>query len=185
MGGRFPMWIFAYGSLIFRPAFPYLERKRAFLPGWSRRFWQGSPDHRGVPEAPGLVATLVAEAGAMCGGCAYRIDTTEAPRILAELDVREQAGFERHCFALFEEPDGVSFAEAVVYVAKTDNPHFLGPLDEKAIASWVRTRRGPSGANIDYVLCLHDALQALAIDDPHVDTIVRWLREEVIESTSS
>src|SRR5581483_11846825 len=69
---HFAMWIFAYGSLIFRPDFPWIERRRAFVRGWARRFWQGSPDHRGVPEAPGRVVTLVARDG-FCGGCAYRI----------------------------------------------------------------------------------------------------------------
>lgn len=90
------MWIFAYGSLIFRPSFEYLERRRAFLPDYVRRFWQGSPDHRGIPEAPGRVATLVPAAQdkkEWCGSCVYRLDPQHSENILAELDIREQAGF--------------------------------------------------------------------------------------------
>jgi cation transport protein ChaC len=170
------MWIYAYGSLIFRPSFEYLERRRAFLPGWARRFWQGSPDHRGVPGAPGRVVTLVPSPGESCGGCAYRIDPTSADEVLATLDAREQAGFDRLHREVLDGPEGTPFAEALFYVANASNPHFLGPLEEREIAAWVKMSEGPSGPNIDYVLRLHAALVELDIVDEHVEEIVRWLR---------
>lgn len=172
------MWIFAYGSLIYRPSFPYLVRRKAYLSGWARRFWQGSPDHRGIPGAPGRVVTLVPAEDEVCGGCAYRIDPALADEVLAALDAREAAGFERLHRAVRDEPSGAPFAEALVYVAGATNPHFLGPLDERAIAAWVQKSRGPSGPNADYVLHLHDALAELGIEDPHVEEIARWLRHE-------
>jgi cation transport regulator ChaC len=175
------MWIFAYGSLIYRPSFPYLVRQRAFLPGWARRFWQGSPDHRGVPEAPGRVVTLVPAEGETCGGCAYRIDPAVTDEVLTALDERESAGFDRIRREVLDAPGGAPFAEALVYVADATNPHFLGPLDERAIASWVRRSKGPSGPNADYVLQLHDALAELGIEDAHVEQIARWLRVEAAE----
>ena len=55
------MWLFAYGSLIFRPGFAYIERRVAWMHGYARRFWQWSPDHRGTPEAPGLVLLVPAQ----------------------------------------------------------------------------------------------------------------------------
>lgn len=169
------MWIFAYGSLIFRPSFVFLERRRAFLPGYMRRFWQGSPDHRGVPEAPGRVATLVPAPEQWCGGCVYRIDPIHAADILTELDIREQAGFERHLLPVYDAPTGNIFAEAIVYVARQGNPHFLGPLPESEIANWVRRSHGPSGPNSDYVLALRDALRSLEVHDPHVEEIAQHL----------
>ncbi|MBX3212619.1 MAG: gamma-glutamylcyclotransferase [Labilithrix sp.] len=170
------MWIFAYGSLIFRPSFRFVERRRAFVRGWARRFWQGSPDHRGVPGAPGRVVTLVPSVDEPCGGCAYRVDAAEADAILAVLDVREQAGFERHLLALHDRPDEPPFAEGVTWVAGAANAHFLGPLPEREIADYVRARRGPSGTNADYVLCLREALSELGVDDAHVEAIARHLR---------
>ncbi|MBX3185517.1 MAG: gamma-glutamylcyclotransferase [Labilithrix sp.] len=173
------MWIFAYGSLVFRPAFAHVERRRAWVRGWARRFWQGSPDHRGVPAAPGRVVTLVRDARATCGGVAYRIDPDRAPEVLVALDVREVAGFERVHVPVHhapDAPDDEAFAEALVYVAGPENPHFLGPLDEHAIASWIAKSHGPSGPNADYALSLHGALTELGIEDDHVARIAALLR---------
>ncbi|HJK98062.1 MAG TPA: gamma-glutamylcyclotransferase, partial [Polyangiaceae bacterium LLY-WYZ-14_1] len=67
------LWIFGYGSLVWRPAFAYVERRPARLRGFARRFWQGSTDHRGVPGAPERVVTLVEEPSLEVGGTAYRV----------------------------------------------------------------------------------------------------------------
>jgi glutathione-specific gamma-glutamylcyclotransferase len=166
------MWIFAYGSLIFRPSFEFVERRPAWVRGFARRFWQGSPDHRGTPESPGRVATLVHSESETCGGCAYRIDRTNAGVILAELDHREKAGFDRVMLPLLDGPNGVVFGEGLTYVAREDNAHFLGPLAEHLIAEHVSKSHGPSGPNREYVLRLHEALGELGVVDPHVQAIV-------------
>jgi len=141
--------------------------------GWTRRLWQGSPDHRGVPDAPGRVATLVRDEGAICGGVGYCIER-DRERILAELDVREIAGFVRTILPLYDD-DGTIFAEAIVWVADETNPHFLGHASDEAIAAHVKKSHGPSGANVDYVLRLRDALRALDIDDAHVEAVSRLI----------
>jgi len=170
------MWIFAYGSLIYRPGFAYVERRTAYLHGWARRFWQGSPDHRGVPDAPGRVATLVPAAGEACGGCVYRIEPHTAAEVLAMLDAREQAGFVRRTLPVHAaSAPGPPFAEALAYVADAANPHFLGPLGEREIAEWIGRSRGPSGANADYLLALAAALDELGIADAHVREIAAFL----------
>ena len=171
------MWIFAYGSLIFRPSFAYLERRRAYVAGWARRFWQGSPDHRGVPGAPGRVVTLVPSGEETCGGCAYRIDPDGAGAILAALDVREQAGFARLLLPLHAAPGEPPFAEGVTWIAGTDNAHFLGPLPEREIAAYIRARSGPSGPNAEYALKLLEALRSLDVTDAHVEAIARHLED--------
>jgi glutathione-specific gamma-glutamylcyclotransferase len=167
------MWIFGYGSLIFRPSFPYEERREAWLRGWARRFWQGSTDHRGVPEAPGRVVTLVPEPGARCWGMAYRIATERVEEVLAHLDFREQGGYERHLVGL-ETRESLSL-EALVYVAGPSNPQYLGPATLEAIAAVVRSAQGPSGSNREYVLRLAEALTQAGEHDAHVMELMRLL----------
>ena len=89
-------WVFGYGSLIWRPSFPFVERRRASIVGFARRLWQGSDDHRGVPGALGRVVTLVPMPGARCVGVAFRIAAPEVESVLAHLDHREKNGYERH-----------------------------------------------------------------------------------------
>jgi cation transport regulator ChaC len=160
--------VFGYGSLLWRPDFPHEERVAACLRGMSRRFWQGSPDHRGRPDAPGRVVTLVAEAGAACWGAAYRVEASRWDEIAGRLDARESGGFERVDVELELDGGAPARARALVYVAREGNPNFLGPASLEAICAQVRGARGKSGTNVDYVLRLAAALRALGRSDDHV-----------------
>lgn len=167
--GHAQVWLFGYGSLIYKTEFPYLERRPASLRGWARRFWQGSHDHRGTPEAPGRVVTLVPEDDAVCVGMAYLI----TPEVLDHLDVREKNGYLR--FASDMRLDDGRHVEGLVYIATDENAAFLGPATTRDIARHIAASRGPSGPNRDYLLHLADALRALDADDPHVFAIEQAL----------
>ena len=156
-------WVFGYGSLIYKVDFPYLEREEAALEGWERRFWQGSHDHRGTPEAPGRVVTLIPVAGARCKGVAYRVEH----EVFEHLDHREKNGYERHRVELEFHPSGIG-AEGVVYIAPVDNFAYLGPAPLAEMASQIHRSAGPSGRNLEYLLELADALRNLDADDEHV-----------------
>lgn len=163
------LWVFGYGSLIFKADFPYLTRRPARIRGWARRFWQGSHDHRGTPEAPGRVVTLIPQPDAVCEGMAYLVTPTE----LAHLDFREKNGYLR-VVAEMTFADG-GRAEGLVYIATEDNEAFLGPAPEEEIARQIAGAIGPSGANRDYLLNLAQALRELAEHDPHIFAIERHL----------
>jgi cation transport protein ChaC len=169
------LWIFGYGSLLWRPSFPDVERRPARVRGRARRFWQGSTDHRGVPGAPGRVVTLVPDAAEGCVGIAYRVAAAEAAAVLAALDHRERGGYERVQLALAD-PQGDAFAEGLAWLATPANPNYLGPAPLEAIAAQVRGAQGPSGTNVDYVLRLAEALRALGAADPHVFALEALIR---------
>lgn len=161
-------WVFGYGSLVWRPAFAYEDRAAGYVRGFARRFWQGSPDHRGAPAEPGRVVTLVRDECATCWGVAYQVAESEWESVLRALDDRESGGFERHDVEVrFEEP-GRSPVGALVYVAGEGNPNFLGPASLDEMAAQVRRARGKSGTNADYVERLAVALRQLGADDDHV-----------------
>jgi cation transport regulator ChaC len=162
------VWIFGYGSLIWRPSFPFAERRAAFVPGWARRFWQGSTDHRGVPGAPGRVVTLVRDPGGRCAGAAYRIESRHAEEVLRELDHREKGGYARREVTLHRHEDGVAFGSGLLYLATPENANYLGPAPLAEIAAQVRGASGPSGPNVEYVLRLAAELRGMGESDPHV-----------------
>ncbi len=158
-------WIFGYGSLVWRPDFSFAERRSAWLEGFTRRFWQGSTDHRGRPGAPGRVVTLVRDGGVRCAGVAYRLEESRADGILADLDHRERGGYDR---LEVELATGQGRVAGLLYLASHANPNYLGPAPLPDIAAQVRGAEGPSGTNLEYVLRLAAALREIGAEDPHV-----------------
>ena len=167
---RADVWIFGYGSLIWNPGFTFKKRQVGFIQGWSRRFYQGSIDHRGTPGTPGRVATLVAEPEATCWGIAYHISEYVAESVFSYLDHREKGGFERHLESFHPVHSArSSFAhQVIVYVARHDNPNYLGPATLTEMALQIFNSSGPSGPNVEYLIMLANSLRSLGVVDEHV-----------------
>jgi cation transport protein ChaC len=168
------VWVFGYGSLIWRPDFPFIDARRAYVDGWARRFWQGSHDHRGVATDPGRVVTLIESHGEHCDGRAYLVE----PDVFAHLDHREKNGYRRRDVDVFFDTGS---AAAVVYIGAPDNFAYLGaaPMDE--IAAQIHRCAGPSGSNAEYLFRLAGALRALGASDPHVFELERLVRARMPE----
>ena len=119
--GHEQVWLFGYGSLIWKADFDYIERRPARIHGWSRRFWQGSHDHRGTPGCTGTRRHPGCRTRApCCAGMAYLI----TPDVFDHLDMREKNGYLRELTAI-EFCAGGS-AEGLIYIAGPDNEAFLG-----------------------------------------------------------
>jgi len=164
------VWLFGYGSLIYKVDFPFLEQRPASIRGWERRFWQGSHDHRGTPESPGRVVTLVEKPNAVCKGMAFRV----SPNVFEHLDVREKNGYLRLSTTLTFDDGG--HAEGLVYIATEDNEAFLGHAPDADIARQIASASGPSGPNAEYLLRLAESLRALGADCPHTFSIESHLK---------
>lgn len=148
--------------MIWKADFPFLERRQATIQGWERRFWQGSHDHRGTPDAPGRVLTLTAVQGAHCAGVAYRV----AEDVFTHLDHREKNGYRRLGIEI-QLSDG-DRVPGTVYFADQHNPAFLGAAPLAEIAAQIACSHGPSGSNLEYLMELAGALRQLSTEDLHV-----------------
>lgn len=164
------LWLFAYGSIIFKADFAFLDRQVASVKGFSRRFWQGSHDHRGTKQAPGRVVTVVPNADAVCKGMAYRI----TPDVFEHLDYREKNGYLRQQVQLqFDDGDEEL---GLIYVADQTNAAYLGDASDIAIATQIATSHGPSGSNKTYLLELAQALRQINAVDEHIFNLERLVK---------
>ncbi len=101
--------------------------------------------------------------------------------ILSQLDLREQGGYERRDVELHfmgtEAPE--SSVSGLMYVATETNPNYLGPAALEQIACQVRSSRGPSGDNVEYVVRLAQSLREMGARDDHVFALEALLLGEV------
>lgn len=167
------LWIFGYGSILWKVDFPHQERRVASARDWQRRFWQGSTDHRGTPDKPGRVVTLLPGNGP-CWGYAYRVDANDAADVLNHLDFRERGGYQRTEMTLDFESGGRG--AAITYFADDSNPNYLGDARPDQIAAQIAASEGPSGSNREYLFKLEQALTEINRQDDHVTEIAALVR---------
>lgn len=168
-------WIFAYGSLIWRPGFDSVSVQQARLEGYERRFCQASHDHRGTLESPGRVVTLVPVMASYCDGLAYQLSKAQTGAIHEYLDEREQDGYQRVYLDL-QLTDG-RCVRGLTWMALEGNPSWVGQESSGQLAQLIATRQGPSGTNREYLYNLSDALAKLAISDTYVATLTRRVKQ--------
>ena len=168
------LWVFGYGSLIWRPGFPFVERRPSRLTGAHRSLCVYSWVHRGTRQHPGLVLGL--DRGGACRGLAFRVADADREAVIAYLREREQV-----TAVYLERMREVRFADgsralALAYLVDRAHPQYAGKLDEETQFGIVSTSHGQSGANRDYVLNTASHLAELGMPDPLLDRLAARLR---------
>ncbi len=170
------LWVFGYGSLMWRPGFVYDFRCRATLRGWRRSLCVYSHVYRGTPDRPGLVLGL--DRGGACAGVAFRVKAALREPTVHYLREREQVTsvyIERTAPTTLETGERV---HALAYVADRLHKQYAGRLDREAMLAIVRAGRGQSGDNAAYVIETHDHLVAIGVRDSELEWLARRLRDE-------
>jgi cation transport protein ChaC len=169
------LYVFGYGSLIWKPGFPHDGTHPALLRGWHRRFCLWSRLYRGTPEAPGLVLGL--DRGGACRGVAFRVPGTAAEEVLHYLDEREnprgETVYDRRMLAV-RLLDSGRVVRAVAYVANRDHRAYCRPCAETAAAAIARGV-GSAGPNREYLLNTVAHLSAMGVRDAGLDRIAALL----------
>ena len=173
---RGDLWVFGYGSLIWRPGFDFEEKTLATVWGYHRALCVYSHVHRGAPERPGLVVGL--DRGGACRGVAFRVAASAREATIAYLREREQVTLVYREANLPASLDGGRRASALAYIVEHRHPQYAGRLPLAELVRLVRQGVGVSGRNIDYVRSTHEHLAALGIEDRTLAAVVLELERD-------
>ncbi|HWF96291.1 MAG TPA: gamma-glutamylcyclotransferase [Xanthobacteraceae bacterium] len=177
------LWVFGYGSLMWRPGFDFRERVEARLTGAHRALCVYSFVHRGTPERPGLVLGL--DRGGACQGIAFRVASVDRTKTIAYLRTREQAtGVYRESVrrvslkgapgSLKGEPGRQ--VRALCYVVDRSHVQYAGRLPLTEQLHYIRQGHGQSGPNRDYVLATVTAMEALGLRESELHLLAERLK---------
>ncbi|XP_043686269.1 putative glutathione-specific gamma-glutamylcyclotransferase 2 isoform X2 [Vespula pensylvanica] len=157
------MWVFGYGSLIWKVDFPYEKRIIGYIKGYVRRFYQKSTDHRGTPTKPGRVVTLLPSENPNdeVWGLAYKISIENVNNVVAHLDFREKDSIVDINNAMMIPVKEKDPFYLTIYIGSKDNPNYAGVEDIETIAKYIFTAHGSSGSNKEYLYKLASVVRAL------------------------
>ncbi len=170
------IWIFGYGSLMWRPGFDYLERVDARCIGAHRSLCVYSFVHRGTPERPGLVLGL--DLGGTCRGVAFRVSAAKRAATVAYLREREQVTtvYRESLRSVWLLDGSARRVSALAYVADRRHVQYAGRLSFEEQLHYVRDAHGRSGANRDYVVATVAALEDMGVREGELHRLAAALR---------
>jgi glutathione-specific gamma-glutamylcyclotransferase len=173
MSAETDLWVFGYGSLMWRPGFAFEERVAASVHGFHRSLCVYSHVHRGTPDRPGLVMGL--DRGGSCKGVAFRVAQSDAVATIAYLRAREQVT------AVYVErllpvrlQDGRTRI-ALTYIVDRAHRQYAGRLAEDDLVRIVAEGVGQSGHNPDYVIRTQAQLSEMGVNDPVLTRVAHRL----------
>src|ERR1019366_7611302 len=172
------LWVFGYGSLMWRPGFDFIEQVPARLIGEHRALCVYSFVHRGTPEKPGLVLGL--DRGGASRGIAFRVAEKRRAATVAYLREREQVtGVYREVMrSLWLENEPRQRVSALAYVVDRGHVQYAGRLSLAEQLRHVQQGHGRSGANREYVLSTVGAIEAEGFRDTQLHQLALMLHND-------
>src|ERR1700757_1629298 len=171
------LWVFGYGSLMWRPGFEFLEQIPARLVGEHRALCVYSFVHRGTPEKPGLVLGL--DRGGACRGVAFRVAETKRAETVAYLRAREQVTsvYREVMRSVWLENAARERVSALAYVVDRGHVQYAGRLSLAEQLRFVRQGHGRSGNKRDYVLSTVAAIENQGFRDAQLHQLAVMLHD--------
>lgn len=167
------MWVYGYGSLIWRPEFEFAEQRLARLHGYHRALCLWSRVNRGTPEKPGLVFGL--DAGGSCMGKVFRIPARDVPDTMHALWKREMpsGAYIPRWLNCKTEAGNVS---ALAFTMDRRTDAYVHGLDPAELIDVVLTAKGHYGPCVEYVLETEQALRHSGIKDQRLHNLAQRLQ---------
>lgn len=181
-GGTEDLWVFGYGSLIWRPEFDFSERRSAHVHGWHRALKMWSTINRGTPQTPGLVFGMLP--GGSCQGMVFRIPRAQGDAAMRKLWLREMPN------AVYDPrwlqcrtPEGS--VKALAFTLSRQSPHHTGELAPDEYRRIFSQAQGIYGTTLDYAQATHEQLQSMGIDDKALKRLLSYVDHSHITQTLS
>ena len=171
-GAAQDLWVFAYGSLMWQPGFPFAEARHARLTGFRRALCIYSVHYRGTAKRPGLVLGL--DRGGACEGVAFRVEPEAAAGVLAYLRKREliYPVYRESLLSVTLVTGRRPEVMALTYIAERHHPSYAGTLPLATQARLLRGASGSTGTNIDYLANTLRHLDELGISEPRLKRLM-------------
>jgi glutathione-specific gamma-glutamylcyclotransferase len=175
---RGDLWVFGYGSLMWRPGFEFVEQVPARLIGEHRALCVYSFVHRGTPEKPGLVLGL--DRGGACRGIAFRVAEKHRASTIAYLRAREQVTsvYREVMRSVWLENEPRQRVSALAYVVDRGHVQYAGRLSMAEQLRHVQQGHGQSGANREYVIATVKAIEAEGFRDDQLHQLASMLHDD-------
>jgi len=174
-----PVWVFGYGSLIWRPEFAFDRKARGLVYGYHRSLCLWSKIYRGTPERPGLVLGL--EPGGSVHGVAFRLPAATVHEQLQALWTRELTTGSYHPRWLDVRIDGThgERVRAIGFIMNRAHVAYAGEVDRCTLLDTVCTARGRYGTCAEYLLSTVESLAEYGIHDRHLSALAAEVGEQL------
>lgn len=171
------LWVFGYGSLMWKPGFEFIEQVPARLIGEHRALCVYSFDHRGTPEQPGLVLGL--DRGGACRGIAFRVAPAQREATIGYLRAREQTThvYREVTRSVWLENEARQRVAALTYVVDRSHVQYAGRLSLADQLRFVQQGHGRSGNNRDYVLSTVASIEQQGFRDAQLHRLAGMLHD--------